>query len=352
MLEKIVSPDVLVSVSSEVPLVPNVEEEMEESVSKLESVISKTIENTKNIKELTVLGDPDDDEEEVELQQLGVPLAVEILREETTTRATEMVKPVYLEENGNQVESRAQEALEVDFLATPTPSASAPETQKPFSPYDAISSVSSSSSSSSSVSSIASAGEAGEDSSSVPTPHPPLPTDMPTEQDSTSASSSPYPSSSASSSPPSQATQPTTSSASSSSSTSTTATISTTTATSTATTTSTTTTTLSESPKVMMSLLCMCVCVCTWTSVLLPRRYVCVCVSHVLVSLVVTCKTSLPPPFRRFMWGVSLAYIHLALYINWYCVLLPFVLCKCSVSCKKAKLHKMTGHLWRCRKRF
>nr|XP_016929385.1 uncharacterized protein LOC108009498 isoform X3 [Drosophila suzukii] len=249
MLEKIVSPEVSVSVSSEVPLVANVEEEMEESVSKLESVISKTIENTKNIKELTVLGDPDDDEEEVELQQLGVPLAVEILREETTTRATEMVKPVYLEENGNQVESRAQEALEVDFLATPTPSASAPETQKPFSPYDAISSVSSSSSSSSSVSSIASAGEAGEDSSSVPTPHPPLPTDMPTEQDSTSASSSPYPSSSASSSPPSQATQPTTSSASSSSSTSTTATISTTTATSTATTTSTTTTTLSESPK-------------------------------------------------------------------------------------------------------
>jgi len=261
MLEKIVSPEVSVSVSSEVPLVANVEEEMEESVSKLESVISKTIENTKNIKELTVLGDPDDDEEEVELQQLGVPLAVEILREETTTRATEMVKPVYLEENGNQVESRAQEALEVDFLATPTPSASAPETQKPFSPYDAISSVSSSSSSS--VSSIASAGEAGEDSSSVPTPHPPLPTDMPTEQDSTSASSSPYPSSSASSSPPSQATQPTTSSASSSSSTSTTATISTTTATSTATTTSTTTTTLSESPKVMMSLLCMCVCVYT-----------------------------------------------------------------------------------------
>ncbi|XP_050744271.1 uncharacterized protein LOC108036449 isoform X3 [Drosophila biarmipes] len=242
MLEKIVSPDAPVSVSSEAPLIPNVEEEIEESVSKLESVISKTIENTKNIKELTVLGDPEEDEEEVELQQLGVPMAVEILPEEGTTRATEMVNPAYLEENGNQVDARPQAASELDSLATPTPtpSVSAPETQKPFSPYDAISSVSSSSSSS-----VASAGEAGVDASSVPPPHPPLPTDLPTEQDSTSASvssSSPPPSSSHSpSSPPSLATQPTTSS-------STTATISTTTATSTATTTSTTTT-LSESPK-------------------------------------------------------------------------------------------------------
>ncbi|XP_070068333.1 uncharacterized protein Dg isoform X1 [Drosophila takahashii] len=224
--------------SSAVPLIPNVEEEIEESVSKLESVISKTIENTKNIKELPVLGDPDndgEDEEEVELQQLVVPM---ILPEEVATRATEMVKPGYSEVSANQVDSSA----------TPTAAVSAPETQKPFSPYDATSSVSSSSSSSSSsVSTI----EAGEDSSSVPPPHPPpnasLSTDMPTEQDSTSSSSS---SPSSSSTSPSQATQPTTTSSSSSSlSTSTTATISTTTATSTATTTSTTTTTLSESPK-------------------------------------------------------------------------------------------------------
>ncbi|XP_064552080.1 uncharacterized protein Dg isoform X1 [Drosophila montana] len=49
------------------------DEEIEESVSKLESVISKTIENTKNIKELPVLNVDDDveDVEDVELQQLG-----------------------------------------------------------------------------------------------------------------------------------------------------------------------------------------------------------------------------------------------------------------------------------------
>ncbi|XP_017078768.1 uncharacterized protein LOC108112910 isoform X2 [Drosophila eugracilis] len=246
---------------SAVPLVPNVEEEMEESVSKLESVISKTIENTKNIKELPVLGTDDDgeDEEEVELQRLGVPLVVETQPEETTstsaTRATETVKHGYLEENGNQVESGPVAAIDVEASATSTPSVAAPETQKPFSPYDATSSVSSSSS----VSSIASGNEAGEDSSSMSPPHPPpvdsSPTDMPTELDSNgqttsaSSSSSATPSASASSSSssssPSQATQPTTTTTSSS--TSTTATISTTTATSTATT--TTTTTLSESPK-------------------------------------------------------------------------------------------------------
>ncbi|XP_033253071.1 uncharacterized protein LOC117192481 isoform X4 [Drosophila miranda] len=71
--------------ASATPSVASVEEEIEESVSKLESVISKTIENTKNIKELVpVLGpssvdeggagaddDDDDDVEDVELQQLG-----------------------------------------------------------------------------------------------------------------------------------------------------------------------------------------------------------------------------------------------------------------------------------------
>ncbi|KAH8361986.1 hypothetical protein KR200_009378, partial [Drosophila serrata] len=245
--------------SSAVPLVPNVQEEIEESVSKLESVISKTIENTKNIKELPVLGvaEDGDDEEDVELQQLVVPLAVEIPQEETTsktaTTTTEMVKPSYLEENAIQVDS----AIDVEEEALPptlAPSVPASETehkQQPFSPYDATSSVSSSSSSS-----------AGEASSSVPSfPHTSSsssasPTATPTELDSQTTSSSaaavssstpspsPYPSdpASSSSSSTSQATQPTTTTTS----TSTTATISTTTS---ATSTATTTTTLSESPK-------------------------------------------------------------------------------------------------------
>ncbi|XP_043643036.1 uncharacterized protein LOC122613097 isoform X2 [Drosophila teissieri] len=259
--EKIVSPE---SVSSSaVPLVPDVQEEIEESVSKLESVISKTIENTKNIKELPVLGEADDgeDEEDVELQQLGVPLAAEIVPEETTsaaaTRATEMVKPVDLEQQEIQVDSGAVPAIDVEASATSTPSMSAPETLKPFSPYDATSSVSSSSSP---VASIASGSEAGEDSTSVSTPHlspANSPTVMPTELDrnglATTSSSSP------SASPPSpsattQDTQPTTSasasySSSSSPTTSTTATVSTTTTASSTATTTTTTTTLSESPK-------------------------------------------------------------------------------------------------------
>ncbi|XP_039229080.1 dystroglycan isoform X1 [Drosophila yakuba] len=258
--EKIVSPE---SVSSSaVPLVPDVQEEIEESVSKLESVISKTIENTKNIKELPVLGEADDgeDEEEVELQQLGVPLAAEIAPEETTsaaaTRATEMVKPVDLEEHEIQVDSGAVPAIDVEASATSTPPMSAPETLKPFSPYDASSSVSSSSSP---VASIATGSEAGEDSTSVSTPHlspANSPTVMPTELDRNGLATTS--SSSLSASPPSpsaQDTQPTTSasasySSPSSTTTSTTATVSTTTtASSTATTTTTTTTTLSESPK-------------------------------------------------------------------------------------------------------
>lgn len=261
--EKIVSPE---SVSSSaIPLVPDVEEEIEESVSKLESVISKTIENTKNIKELPVLGEADDgeDEEKVELQQLGVPLAAEIVPDETTsaaaTRATEMVKPVDLDEQEISVDSGAVPAIDVEASATPTPSMSARETQKPFSPYDATSSVSSSFSP---VASIASGSEAGEDSTSVSTPHlspANSPTVMPTELDrnglattssSSSSSASPPPSSSV----PTQATQPTTSASSFSSSsstttTSTTATVSTTTTASSTATTTTTTTTLSESPK-------------------------------------------------------------------------------------------------------
>ncbi|EDX07293.1 GD25571 [Drosophila simulans] len=263
--EKIVSPE---SVSSSaVPLVPDVEEEIEESVSKLESVISKTIENTKNIKELPVLGEADDgdDEEEVELQQLGVPLAAEIVPDETTsaaaTRATEMVKPVDLEEQEISVDSGVVPAIDVEASATPTPSMSARETQKPFSPYDATSSVSSSFAP---VPSIASGSEAGEDSTSVSTPHlspANSPTVMPTELDrnglATTSSSSPSASPPPSSSVPTQATQPTTSASSFSSSTittSTTATVSTTTtASSTATTTTTTTTTLSESPKTQMN---------------------------------------------------------------------------------------------------
>ncbi|XP_033151799.1 uncharacterized protein LOC117135581 isoform X2 [Drosophila mauritiana] len=258
--EKIVSPE---SVSSSaVPLVPDVEEEIEESVSKLESVISKTIENTKNIKELPVLGEADDgdDEEEVELQQLGVPLAAEIVPDETTsaaaTRATEMVKPVDLEEQEISVDSGAVPAIDVEASATPTPSMFARETQKPFSPYDATSSVSSSFAP---VASIASGSEAGEDSTSVSTPHlspANSPTVMPTELDrnglATTSSSSPSASPPPSSSVPTQATQPTTSASSFSSSTittSTTATVSTTTTASSTATTTTTTTTLSESPK-------------------------------------------------------------------------------------------------------
>ncbi|XP_032570603.1 uncharacterized protein LOC6609368 isoform X2 [Drosophila sechellia] len=257
--EKIVSPE---SVSSSaVPLVPDVEEEIEESVSKLESVISKTIENTKNIKELPVLGEADDgeDEEEVELQQLGVPLAAEIVPDETTsaaaTRATEMVKPVDLEVQEISVDSGAVPAIDVEASATPTPSMSARETQKPFSPYDATSSVSSSFAP---VASIASDSEAGEDSTSVSTPHlspANSPTVMPTELDrnglATTSSSSPSASPPPSSSVPTQATQPTTSASSFSPSTittSTTATVSTTT-TASSTATTTTTTTLSESPK-------------------------------------------------------------------------------------------------------
>ncbi|XP_033253077.1 serine-rich adhesin for platelets-like isoform X2 [Drosophila miranda] len=177
--------------ASATPSVASVEEEIEESVSKLESVISKTIENTKNIKELVpVLGpssvdeggagaDDDDDVEDVELQQLRA--AAGKFQEndvDTTTAAaatattgmpgsaTDMVKSSYMEEEaGNQVDAVA--VVDVDTVATfstadnttpppispPTPpqhsssSSSSNSKQKPFSPYDATSSVSVSSSS-------------------------------------------------------------------------------------------------------------------------------------------------------------------------------------------------------------
>ncbi|XP_030558674.1 rho GTPase-activating protein gacF isoform X2 [Drosophila novamexicana] len=67
------NPGMSSSSASSLPAASKLDEEIEESVSKLESVISKTIENTKNIKELPVLNvdDVDEDVEDVELQQLG-----------------------------------------------------------------------------------------------------------------------------------------------------------------------------------------------------------------------------------------------------------------------------------------
>ncbi|KAH8400780.1 hypothetical protein KR009_000930 [Drosophila setifemur] len=259
------------SVSSSIPSVTKAqeqeeevaaeEEEIEESVSRLESVISKTIENTKNIKELPVLGVDADDEEDVDLQQLGVPLEESVTTSTssalgmgtgtaTGTPATDMVKPGYVDEN------------QVDQATTAAPPASASETQKPFSPYDATSSVGvvHLSSLSPGSSSVVHPGadrdrEFASSSATPPQTHAPssLPTATPTELDTSSAASSASSasasaSSSASASPSSPATQPsstTTTTSPTTTSTSTTATISTTTATSTA----TTITTLSESPK-------------------------------------------------------------------------------------------------------
>ncbi|XP_017838310.1 uncharacterized protein LOC108596746 isoform X2 [Drosophila busckii] len=72
------------------------DEEIKESVSELESVISKTIENTKNIKELPVLSAEEDaaDVDDVELQQLGVP-AAPIIEE----RANELANGLELKAN-------------------------------------------------------------------------------------------------------------------------------------------------------------------------------------------------------------------------------------------------------------
>ncbi|XP_062136913.1 serine-rich adhesin for platelets isoform X1 [Drosophila sulfurigaster albostrigata] len=72
--------------------VGNLDAEIEESVSQLESVISKTIENTKNIKELPVLSvDEDvDDVEDVDLQQLGVPAAPVIVASNEKQLDTEL----------------------------------------------------------------------------------------------------------------------------------------------------------------------------------------------------------------------------------------------------------------------
>ncbi|XP_060652363.1 uncharacterized protein LOC132788795 isoform X2 [Drosophila nasuta] len=72
--------------------VGSLDAEIEESVSQLESVISKTIENTKNIKELPVLSvDEDvDDVEDVDLQQLGVPAAPVIVASNEKQLDTEL----------------------------------------------------------------------------------------------------------------------------------------------------------------------------------------------------------------------------------------------------------------------
>ncbi|XP_068143729.1 uncharacterized protein Dg isoform X2 [Drosophila tropicalis] len=63
----------IASTPLEASIVTNVEEEIKESVSKLESVISKTIENTKNIKELALItmDVAVDNGEQFELQRLG-----------------------------------------------------------------------------------------------------------------------------------------------------------------------------------------------------------------------------------------------------------------------------------------
>ncbi|XP_034652926.1 uncharacterized protein LOC117891532 isoform X3 [Drosophila subobscura] len=216
------------------PSVASVEEEIEESVSKLESVISKTIENTKNIKELVPVlgpsavdevgaGADDDDVEDVELQQLGAVAGKfqENYVVTTTTAATtattampgsgtDVLKTSYMEEeSANQVDAVA--VVDVDAVATfstadsttPPPisgsvsgdtqhsSSSSSSKQKPFSPYDATSSVSMPSSSSSSVVPSIEAVE----TSSLPS----MSTAASTTGTSSSSFSSPFPSSSPSS---------------------------------------------------------------------------------------------------------------------------------------------------------
>ncbi|KAL7737620.1 hypothetical protein ACLKA6_007729 [Drosophila palustris] len=104
---------------SSVSPVNKLDEEIEASVSKLESVISKTIENTKNIKDLPVLGvDEDvDDVEDVDLQQLGVPAAPVIV-------ANEKVLDNELERQINVEKQQQQLELEMTTAATPGSSSS------------------------------------------------------------------------------------------------------------------------------------------------------------------------------------------------------------------------------------
>ncbi|XP_032586198.1 uncharacterized protein LOC6579411 isoform X2 [Drosophila mojavensis] len=100
-----------VSTSSASSLPANkLDEEIEESVSKLESVISKTIENTKNIKDPVLSVDDEvDDVEEVELpqlgsqtQQLGVPAAPVIVEPENELGNELELKPSIVEQQLEQ----------------------------------------------------------------------------------------------------------------------------------------------------------------------------------------------------------------------------------------------------------
>ncbi|KAH8396572.1 hypothetical protein KR215_000737, partial [Drosophila sulfurigaster] len=291
--------------------VGNLDAEIEESVSQLESVISKTIENTKNIKELPVLSvDEDvDDVEDVDLQQLGVPAAPVIVasnEKQLDTELSDVEKQLTTtaasapgnsnSNNDNQVDTALVTALDVaehaatstsqtttshnnnnnnNILDTPETSASNPATSSSSAsastsfassetvemstpPAAAVGSstaattVMSSSSSSSTVAAI--------DTDTVNTL---TTTSLPilsSSSTTTTSSSSPSSSSSATTTTfetlPTVATMPTTTA---------------TTTTSPTTTTTSTTTTQSQTPKVM-SLLCVCVCVSMCASV-------CVCVS-------------------------------------------------------------------------
>ncbi|KAH8327226.1 hypothetical protein KR074_007528 [Drosophila pseudoananassae] len=204
------------------------EEEIQESVSKLESVISKTIENTKNIKELPILGADAEDEEDEEFQQL-IPGEAATSSSTAATTVTETAKPVLFPEE-NQVD---QGAIDVE-IDTST------HASKPYSPYDATSAMVATSSSPTSAQPAISEPPPPQTSQSSAT----TPTPMLTELDGnapttiTSSPASLSPANPAFLSPSSQATQPSLKTTTTTL-TSTTATISTTTA----------TTILSESPK-------------------------------------------------------------------------------------------------------
>ncbi|XP_017960957.1 uncharacterized protein LOC108654291 isoform X2 [Drosophila navojoa] len=101
-----------VSTSSASSLPANkLDEEIEESVSKLESVISKTIENTKNIKDPVLSVDDEvEDVEEVELPQLGVPAAPVIVEAENELGNELELKP--------SIEQQLEQELPLTTTAT------------------------------------------------------------------------------------------------------------------------------------------------------------------------------------------------------------------------------------------
>ncbi|KPU76984.1 uncharacterized protein Dana_GF13572, isoform G [Drosophila ananassae] len=212
------------------------EEEIQESVSMLESVISKTIENTKNIKELPILGADAEDEED---EEFLLPRGTAPSSSTMATLVTEAVKPVlFLEEN--QVD---QGAVDVE-IETSTPTPSPPAAHKPYSPYDATSSVGVTSPTPvQPENSEPPPSETSPSSATTPTPTPtPMLTELESNAPTTSTSisiASQSPANPAFLSPSSQATQASLKTTTTTTLTSTTATISTTTA----------TTTLSESPK-------------------------------------------------------------------------------------------------------